>query len=74
MSLIKKSNKKVKENWKITFTDLLKLFPQVSWIVVYKIVTLKLGLKKFYALWVAKLLTNTQNKENGICFRFPYSI
>lgn len=51
-------NKKVKENWIFTISDLPQLFPQVLQTVSYETTTQKLGFKTFCARWVPKVLTD----------------
>jgi murein endopeptidase len=45
------------ERQHFTISKLSCEFPQISRIVLYEIITVKLGYHKFCARWVAKLLT-----------------
>jgi hypothetical protein len=61
---------KICERWCFTITELSCEFPQISHIVLYKIITVRLGSHKFCTRWVRRMLTDAHKTENGFGFDF----
>jgi hypothetical protein len=54
--LFQKVGQKMCERCLFTISELSCKFPQISHIVLYKIITVRLGYQKFCARWVPKML------------------
>jgi histone-lysine N-methyltransferase SETMAR len=61
--LVQHVDKLVRERCRFTISELSLEFPQVSGMVLYEIVTKKLGYHKFCARWVPKMLTDVQKTQ-----------
>lgn len=61
--LVDEVNAKIRENRRLTISELSLQFPNVSRSVIYEIVTEKLGYKKLCARWVPKMLTDAHKQK-----------
>jgi hypothetical protein len=59
--LVEKVSNKICENWQFPFSKLLMCFPQISHILPYEIVSVRLHDHKFCARWMPKMLTDKHN-------------
>ncbi|GFU75906.1 HTH_48 domain-containing protein [Trichonephila clavipes] len=62
----------IRENQCFTITELSLSFPKVSWILLFEIVTRKLGYRNFCARCMPKLLTDLHKGQRmGAALTFP---
>ena len=54
--LVQKIYGKVRENRRFSISELYEQFAQISWTVLYEVVTESLGYQKFCAWWILKVL------------------
>jgi hypothetical protein len=56
-------DQKICERWHFTTSELLYEFPQISYILLYDIIIVRLGYHKFCARWVPKMLTGAHKMQ-----------
>ena len=70
--LVQSVEEKNCERWHFTISELSCEFLQISFIVLYKIITVRLSYDKFCARWVPKMLTcmhKTQRITSALIFK-----
>jgi hypothetical protein len=55
-----------------TISELKREFPQTSCTVLYKIITVRLGYRKFCSIWVPKMLTGMHKTQRMGSFGFQF--
>jgi hypothetical protein len=68
--LVQNVDQNICERQHFAILELSCEFPQISWSVLYEIITVGLGCHKFCAKWVPKMLTGTHKTESGFGFDF----
>jgi hypothetical protein len=62
--LVQSADQKINERWCFTISELSCEYPQISHMVLYEIITIRLGYHMFCARWVPKMLTmRTKRRE-----------
>jgi hypothetical protein len=67
--LVQSVDQKICERWHFTISEHSYAFSQISYTVIYKSITVRLGYNKFCARWVAKMLKGADT-ENVFGFDF----
>jgi hypothetical protein len=63
--LAQSDDQQICERGRFTISELSCEFSQISWTVLYEIITVRLGYHMFCSRWVLKMLTGACKTENG---------
>jgi hypothetical protein len=63
MDLVQSADQKISERCRITVSEILCEFPQVSRTALYEIITVRLGYHKFCTRWFPNLLIAAQKMQ-----------